>query len=53
MTYQHFLVDGEVSPVISRHNADGSTSYIPSDTSNVDWLHYQSWLADGNTPDAA
>ena len=25
--------------------------HIPSNTGNRDWVEYQKWLADGNTPD--
>lgn len=27
--------------------------YIPSDAANRDWMAYQAWLNDGNTPLAA
>jgi len=29
------------------------SAYIPNDTSNRDWVTYQTWLALGNTPDPA
>lgn len=48
MTYQL-----SVHPGIIRHNDDGSTSYIPDNLQNIDWVAYQAWLALGNTPEAA
>lgn len=53
MTYQLYNTLKGLSDGIARHNADGSTSYIPNDINNKDWQDYQAWLALGNTPEAA
>lgn len=31
---------------------DGVTWIVPEDDLNTDWLQYQAWLGDGNTPEA-
>jgi len=38
---------------IIRQNDDGSTTYIPNDLRNTDWVLYQKWLTEGNIPLAA
>lgn len=54
MTYQLYLdLMGNPVPGVCRHNADGSTSYIPNCADNRDWMAYQTWLGLGNTPNAA
>jgi len=35
--------------VIVVNNADGSSSFIPMDESNTDYLEYLAWVAEGNT----
>jgi hypothetical protein len=45
--------DGSDSDVIQRVNDDGSISFIPNDPANVDWVAYQAWIAEGNTPEDA
>lgn len=55
MTYQ-LMNDprtGNLSDTIIRHNDDGSMSFIPNDSMNIDRQAYEQWLADGNTPEAA
>lgn len=53
MTYQLYLEHEEPGEGICRHNDDGSSSYIPNDSNNRDWVAYQEWLSLGNTPEAA
>lgn len=54
MTYQLFLDRaGNPASGIKRNNDNGSTSFIPQDSGNRDWIEYQAWLALGNTPEAA
>lgn len=54
MTYQLYNspLEGQENG-ICRHNDDGSSSYIPADINNRDWVEYQAWLDLGNTPEAA
>jgi aminopeptidase-like protein len=52
MTYQLYSnTFGDTTKVIMRHNDDGTITYIPNDTKNMDWIAYQEWLVQGNTPD--
>lgn len=53
MTYQlmNDPITGNPSDVIIRHNDDGSTTFIPNDPRNIDRQAYDTWVADGNTPD--
>lgn len=44
---------GKLSSTIIRNNEDGTQSFIPNDPMNKDWVEYQTWLADGNTPEEA
>ena len=37
------------NPLVVRRNSDGV--FIPDDLNNVDWIAYQKWIAQGNTPD--
>jgi hypothetical protein len=54
MTYKLFpTVMGSTIDAIKRINDDGSTSCIPNDPHNKDWVAYQAWLDLGNTPEAA
>ena len=39
---------GNVNPNVIRRTADNA--FIPNDQLNMDWLAYEAWLADGNTP---
>ena len=39
---------GNVDPNVIRRTADNA--FIPNDPLNMDWLAYEAWLADGNTP---
>jgi hypothetical protein len=32
---------------------DDTGAFIPDEPSNIDWQHYQDWLAAGNTPNPA
>jgi len=41
--------EGVVIPNVIQRIAD--TAYIPMDEGNVDWVEYQKWLAEGNTPE--
>ena len=36
---------------IQRINEDGSSTSIPADPMNVDYLEYVAWLFEGNTPE--
>lgn len=38
---------------VIRTDDSGVVSTIPPDESNRDWVAYQAWLSDGNTPDPA
>jgi hypothetical protein len=42
---------GAVSTKMVLRVADNAT--IPNDPANRDWILYQAWLAQGNTPEAA
>jgi hypothetical protein len=54
MTYQLYLDQfGNPADGVSRHNPNGSISYIPNCSGNRDWQDYQTWLDQGNTPDPA
>lgn len=47
MTYQLYLdYQGNLVEGVSRHNDDGSISYIPNCVDNRDWVEYQEWLSD-------
>ena len=39
---------GNVDPNVIRRTADNA--FIPNDPLNMDWLTYEAWLAEGNTP---
>jgi hypothetical protein len=53
MVYKLYNMQGVQTTGVSRHDDDGSISYIPNDEGNRDWKAYQDWLAEGNTPEAA
>jgi hypothetical protein len=36
---------------IAKANEDGTYSFIPLDESNGDYVAYEEWLAEGNTPE--
>ena len=39
------MLDGNPSPyVVLRLNDDGTTTSIPNDPANRDWIGYQTWL---------
>jgi hypothetical protein len=40
--------DGEVNPNMILRITD--SAFIPNNPQNRDWIAYQEWLADGNTP---
>jgi hypothetical protein len=44
------IAEGDESEIIRRINADGSSSFIPHDLGNRDWIEYQNWLIKGNIP---
>tara|TARA_B100001287_G_C22376553_1_gene386778 strand:- start:52 stop:219 length:168 start_codon:yes stop_codon:yes gene_type:complete len=46
-------VTGEVSTNCIEKTVDGIKYYIPFDDSNIDYIEYKAWLAEGNTPDPA
>lgn len=41
--------DYKNSQTIVRDNGDGTLTFIPFDTDNVDYVAYQAWVAEGNT----
>lgn len=41
---------GQPYQVITRNNADGSTTSIPDDPANTDYQEYLEWRAEGNEP---
>ena len=41
----------ELARYIERINNDGTVSSIPPDPLNVDFVEYELWLANGNTPE--
>ena len=41
----------ELARYIERINDDGTVSCIPADPANVDFVEYELWLAEGNTPE--
>lgn len=38
---------------IQRTDDSGIISWVPNDMGNRDWVAYQAWLTDGNTPTPA
>ena len=44
-------LDGSNSTKIIKCTIDNS--FIPNDSQNKDWVVYQEWLAESNTPDNA
>ena len=47
-----FSWDAEPSQIV-RDNGNGSTTSIPFNPDNTDYIAYLAWLAEGNTPEAA
>ena len=41
---------GQAYQQITRLNADGSTTSIPDDPANMDYVAYLAWLAEGHEP---
>ena len=44
---------GVTQSALFRNNPDGSTTSIPTDTTNTDYQEYLEWVAEGNTPNPA
>jgi hypothetical protein len=44
---------GNTDITVMRYNADGSTTSIPFDPANTDYIAYLAWLAEGNVPEEA
>ncbi len=55
MTYQLIKdMNGKEDQVLKRTNPDGTLSFIPFNTENIDYQEYLDWKAiDGNEPDPA
>ena len=45
-------IDGTTTAVLKQDNPDLKVS-IPFDPENIDYQDYLTWVADGNTPEAA
>jgi hypothetical protein len=41
----------ELARYIERINDDGTVSIIPNDSANADFVEYELWLSEGNTPE--
>jgi hypothetical protein len=47
-------ISGQVTSNAIQQTDDSSViSTVPNDPKNRDWIAYQSWLSQGNTPEAA
>ena len=54
MMYKLFKFSWDTEPSqIVRDNGNGSTTFIPFDPDNTDYIAYLAWLAEGNQPEAA
>ena len=49
--YKQYKVDGVIKDNAIQRVSDGA--YIFFDPANTDFLEYQKWLSEGNTPEAA
>ena len=54
MTYKFFkLPDGTQEKAVMKTTSDGIISVVPFDEENIDYKEYLTWVAAGNTAEAA